>query len=178
MKITKRTVDGAEPRAARYTLFDTDVKGFGLRVYPTGQKTYVFEYRPGAGGRSEAKKRVTIGSATEFTPDEARKRADTLRSRVKVGEDPQADKARAREALTVEELSKDFIKHHVKAKRSANTASAYEEIITRHIIPRLGKMKAVDVKAANVAKLHYDMRATPPWRTRQRQSSARCSVSA
>lgn len=161
VKITKRVVDGAEARDKRYTLFDSEVKGFGLRVYPSGQKTYVFEYRPGAGGRSERKKRATIGSTTEFTPDEARKRADMLRSTVKMGEDPQGDKAKARAAVTVEALAKDFLKEHVEAKRKTNTIASYEHIINSHIAPRLGKMKAKDVTGAHVAKLHFDMREMP-----------------
>lgn len=160
-KITKRVVDAAEPRSTRYTLFDSDVKGFGLRVFPSGQKSYVFEYRAGEGGRSASKKRVTIGNAAEFTPDEARKLADKLRSSVKVGKDPQGDKATARAAVTVETLAKDFLKEHVEAKRKVNTIASYEQIINSHVIPRLGKMKAKDVTGAHVAKLHFDMRETP-----------------
>lgn len=69
-KLTKRLVDAAEPRAVRYTMFDGGeggIKGFGLRVFPSGKKSWVFEYRAGAGGRRETKKRITIGSATDFT---------------------------------------------------------------------------------------------------------------
>lgn len=160
-KITKRVVDAAEPRSTRYTLFDSDVKGFGLRVFPSGQKSYVFEYRAGEGGRSASKKRVTIGNAAEFTPDEARKLADKLRASVKVGMDPQGEKATARAAVTVETLAKDFLKEHVEAKRKPNTAAAYKHIINSYIVPRLGKIKAKDVTGAHVAKLHFDMRETP-----------------
>lgn len=160
-KITKRVVDAAEPRSGRYTLFDSEVKGFGLRVFPSGQKSYVFEYRAGEGGRSASKKRVTIGNAAEFTPDEARKLADKLRASVKVGIDPQGDKAKARAAVTVETLARDFLKEHVEAKRKANTIASYEQIINSHIVPRLGKTKAKDVTGAHVAKLHFDMRETP-----------------
>ncbi len=160
-KITKRVVDAAEPRCARYTIFDAEVTGFGLRVFPSGQKSYVFEYRTAEGGRTASKKRVTIGKIADFTPDEARKRADKLRSLVKVGEDPQAEKAQNRSAITVEDLSAAFIKEHVKAKRKGNTISAYEEIAERHIVPKLGKLKAKSVTPAQVAKLHFDMRETP-----------------
>lgn len=160
-KITKRVVDAAGPRSKLYTLFDSEVKGFGLRVFPSGHKSYIFEYRAGEGGRSASKKRVTIGNAAEFTPDEARKLADKLRSSVKVGMDPQGDKATARAAVTIETLAKDFLKVHVEAKRKANTIASYEQIINSHIVPRLGKMKAKDVIGAHVAKLHFDMREIP-----------------
>ena len=47
VRLSKRTVDAAAPQANRYTLFDEDVTGFGLRVFPSGQKSYVIEYRAG-----------------------------------------------------------------------------------------------------------------------------------
>ena len=82
IKITKRVVDAALPRASRYTLFDSLIPGFGLRVFPTGVKSWVFRYRPGAGGRNAEQKSITIGRVGEFTPDQARKRADALRATV------------------------------------------------------------------------------------------------
>ena len=119
-KLTKRVVDGAAPRAARYTLFDAGegcVKGFGLRVFPSGKKSWIFEYRAGEGGRRSAKKRITIGSVGDFTADEARRRADMLRAKTKIGEDPQAEKAENRKAMTVAELSAIFLTDHVESKR-------------------------------------------------------------
>lgn len=38
-RLTKRTVDAAEKRPTRYTIFDDELKGFGLRVYPSGEKS-------------------------------------------------------------------------------------------------------------------------------------------
>ena len=37
-RLTKRVVDKAKPRTARYTIFDDEIKGFGLRVFPSGAK--------------------------------------------------------------------------------------------------------------------------------------------
>jgi hypothetical protein len=51
-RVTKRTVDALPARAKPYVAFDADVKGFGVRVMPSGAKTFVLEYRPGAGGRA------------------------------------------------------------------------------------------------------------------------------
>lgn len=106
--LTRRVVDAAEPRATRYTLFDAGdkaVKGFGLRVFPSGQKSWIFEYRPADGGRRSDKRRITLGSTADLTPEEARKLADKHRSLVKTGGDPALEKAKRREAVTVEELA-------------------------------------------------------------------------
>src|SRR5215217_4468654 len=75
VKLTKRTVDQAEPRASRYELWDADLKGFGLRVGPSGKKSFIVRYRAGAGGRSAPKRFLSIGRFGALTPDEARKKA-------------------------------------------------------------------------------------------------------
>jgi hypothetical protein len=72
-KITKRTVDALKPGAKPFVAFDDDVKGFGLRVMPSGVKSYILEYRPGAGGRGVAKRRLTLGRHGAMTAEQARK---------------------------------------------------------------------------------------------------------
>lgn len=163
-KLTKRVVDGAAPRAARYTLFDAGegcVKGFGLRVFPSGKKSWIFEYRAGEGGRRSAKKRITIGSVGDFTADEARRRADMLRAKTKIGEDPQAEKAENRKAMTVAELSAIFLTDHVESKRKIRTYGHYEDILNRIVLPAIGAMKAKDVSRGDVARIHLAWRQTP-----------------
>ena len=44
------------------TYYDDALKGFGLLVRPSGSRSWVLEYRPGAGGRGTAKKRVVLGN--------------------------------------------------------------------------------------------------------------------
>ena len=160
-KLTKRVVDTAEPRGTRYTIFDSALPGFGLRVFPSGEKSWIFEYRPGEGGRSAPKRRMTLGKVTDFTPDQARKVADGLRSSVKTGKDPQRDKATQREALTVEQLAAMFLAGHVDSKRRATTKAHYEDVLNRLVLPKLGKRKAKDVTRAEIAKVHLANAATP-----------------
>ena len=160
-KLTKRSVDAALPGQVRYTLFDTEITGFGLRVSATGQKSWIYEYRAGEGGRRAAKKRVTIGSTKRFTPDEARTEVQRLRARVNMGADPQAQKELQRNSLTVAELAEIFLSEHVGAKRKAGTKSSYDGVIRVWIIPALGAKKAKDVKRADVARLHFQMKDTP-----------------
>jgi integrase len=161
LKLTKRVVDAAEPKAARYTLFDSEIRGFGLRVFPSGQKSWVFEYKGVEGGRRATTKRVTIGRVGEFTPDEARKQADMLRAKAKVGLDPQAARTEQRAAATVKSVAEQFLASHVQPKRKSGTYSNYEDILNRIVIPALGSKKAKDVTRSQLAKLHLDWREKP-----------------
>lgn len=160
-KLTKRIVDNAEPREARYTLFDSQLSGFGLRVYPSGKKSWILEYRPGDGGRRTAKKRLTIGRVGELTPDMARKAAERLIARIRMGEDPQAGKAARRQATTVSELAEAFMEGHVRAKRKPGTVFQYSAIFDRIVVPEIGTQKAEVVTRARLAKLHLKWKHTP-----------------
>ena len=60
-KITKRSVDALTASGGDITLWDSEVKGFGVRARSGGAKTYIVRYRPGAGGRSAPLRTLTIG---------------------------------------------------------------------------------------------------------------------
>src|SRR5579872_254939 len=121
-KLTKRCVDAAEPRQKRFDIWDTELKGFGLRVETSGTKTYILRYRPRGFGPGAPKRFVVIGRHGPMAPDEARGRAKALLGSVAIGEDPAGDHARTRDALTVGALVELFLNEHVKTKRKLKTA--------------------------------------------------------
>ena len=43
-KLTKRVVDDSAPAESRYFVWDTELKGFGLLVLPSGVKTFIFQF--------------------------------------------------------------------------------------------------------------------------------------
>jgi hypothetical protein len=98
VKITKRAVDTLAARAKPYIAFDSEVKGFGCGVMPSGSKTFVLEYRPGSGGRLVAKKRLTIGRYGAMTVEQARAAALTALARIRLGS-TRKPKKRASELL-------------------------------------------------------------------------------
>ena len=73
-RLGKRTVDAAKPAAEVYRLWDSDLKGFGLKVTPRGVKTYFLWYRGGA-GRNAVRREYTLGCHGAITAEEAREEA-------------------------------------------------------------------------------------------------------
>jgi hypothetical protein len=113
VKLTKRAVDGAAPKSVRYLLWDTELKGFGLRVAETGTKTYIVRYRPRGIGPGAPKRFVVLGRHGSITPDEARSRAKTLLGVVSAGEDPANDRKAANAGITIVSLVELFLAEHV-----------------------------------------------------------------
>ncbi len=169
-KISKQTVNTALPQSKRYTIFDTEVRGFGLRIFPSGKKSWVFEYRAGAGGRGVHKKRVTFGTSTDFTPNQARKHAELLRLKTRTGEDPQAEKLKSRAAPTLSEVAKIFLEEQVRPKLATKTLAQYEFILNRIVLPKLGNIKAKDVSRAEITKLQL------AWSKKPYQANRMCAV--
>ena len=90
-------------------VWDDDITGFGVRVHPSGAKSFLVNYRAGNGGRKAPNKRVVVGRAGRVTPDQARRRAQDLLGRVAAGEDPAGERAEARGLPRLGEACEDYI---------------------------------------------------------------------
>jgi integrase len=159
-QITKRFVDGLKPRAGEYTVYDGQLPGFGIRVRPSGTKSYVVVYRAGA-GRGALVRRFLVANVGKITPEAARKRAKAILGAVAHGKDPVAEKAAECGAMTVAELADRFMAEHVEQKRKPGTAVFYRHLLDKIIRLELGTTKADKVTRATVAKLHGRLGATP-----------------
>jgi len=158
--ITKRRVDALKAADREYFVWDRDLKGFGLRVQPTGEKSYVVKYRAGS-GRNAPTRRVTLGPVGKLTPDEARRLGKATLGSVAHGLDPAALKAAERRAATLKELADLFLSEHVEAKRKPATASHYRDILQRIVLPELGTRQGEKVTTADLARLHVRMKQRP-----------------
>lgn len=160
VRLSKRVVDLARPGPKELIFWDSDLPGFGLRVRPSGTKSFVAVYRAGR-GRNAPLRKATLGASTKLTPDEARSLARKVIGAVAQGRDPAAERASARVGMTVAELAQAFLTEHVRVKRKPGTLAKYEHVITKHIIPRLGRELAEALTYSSVARLHLDLKDTP-----------------
>src|SRR5689334_4260089 len=142
--------------ATDFIVFDAELPGFGVRVHPTGRKTYMVQYR--AGGRT---RRVKIGLHGVLTVDEARKRARALLGDVAHGENPAEGISAERKALTLAQVADRFLSDHVELRCKPTTQREYRRSVELFIKPALGTHRVCDVVRADIAELHHKMRNIP-----------------
>ena len=156
VRLTKRVVDAAPiPAAGRFHVWDSEIRGFCVRVQPTGRKVYALKYRVGAQQRW-----YTIGThGSPWTPEKARDAAQLALARVQIGEDPAGEKAEARRALTVAALIDTYLKDgpSTKPAKRASTWEADRSNLERHILPLVGSKVADAVTKADAARAVHDI---------------------
>lgn len=157
VRLNKRVIDEAVYQGpGGCYLWDIDILGFGLRIYPSGRKSFVTTYA--ARGRQRF---VTIGRYGELTVQQARAAALELLARARRGEDPGGDRIAARQAPTVADLAERHLKEHAAIRKKARSAKRDRQAWERCVLPRLGKRKVADVTRADVSKIVTEMAETP-----------------
>ena len=156
-KLTARTVTAAKRAPRLFIIYDEDLPGFGLRVMPSGFKSWVVEYRPKGAGRTAAKRRIALGSASVITAVQARRLAKDTLAAVRQGQDPLALREAERASATVRELAERFLAEHVAKRRKPSTAALYASALRLHVIPQIGDQKAVDISRSDLLRLHSDL---------------------
>jgi integrase len=163
-KLTKRFLDTLKPHADRdLFVWDSELRGFGLRMKPSGAASFLVQYRTPQGRT----RRLAFARAGTLTPDEARTKAKRLLAETEAGGDPSAQRHEAREALTVAELCDRYLEaaraslvttRFGQAKKSS-TIAIDEGRISRHIVPLLGARVAGSLTRHDVQRMADDIAA-------------------
>ena len=95
LSLTKRTVEALKPAAKSWIAWDDTLTGFGVRVQPTGLKSYIVNYRAGDGGRKAPNKRVVLGRHGGITAEQARHMAQRVLREAATGDGPASGRAEA-----------------------------------------------------------------------------------
>ena len=115
MKLTKNVVEGATlPEKGQLFLWDSETRGFGVRLTPTG-RTYIAQGRVNGISR-----RVSLGRHGVITLQEARKKAQKELSDMLGGKDPAIEKKRAEAySKTLREIAGEYLKDRSDMKESS-----------------------------------------------------------
>lgn len=159
VRITKEAVEAVTPGLSEIYLWDTKLKGYGLKVTPSGRRVYFIQYR--LGGRKGRTRRVTIGTHGIKTEHQARNEAKALLGAVQTGSDPAVQRDKLRDAETFGHALERFLTAHVDAKCRAYTAQEYKRVLRLHVPANLRSRNLIDVNRGDITRLHDTLRDKP-----------------
>lgn len=159
-RLSKRIVDAARAGAADYFIWDNELTGFGLRVFSSGKRSYLVQYR----FRSRTH-RYTIGAHGVWTPESARKEARIVFGQIARGENPAEQRKLCAKAMTMNELCRRYLADAesglILGKRrrpkKASTLIIDKSRIRRHIIPLLGTRRVIDITSTDITRFLRDV---------------------
>ena len=118
--------------------------GFGVRVYPSGRKSYIVNYRAGDGGRKAPNKRVMLGRCDRISADRARRMAHQVQvGNVAGGGDPANERAEARGMPTLGQAFDEFTEVTPECPVAVTSDHRFQ-----HIAPLVGAVHVAGTKAA------------------------------
>ncbi|MCL4683215.1 site-specific integrase [Myxococcota bacterium] len=158
VKLTKGRVERIEVALGAREAFGWDdaVPGFGVRVLPSGRRSYIVQYF--TKGRT---RRLTLGPHGVYTVEQARKRAASLLASVREGGDPSAERHAARTAPTVAELLDRYFKDYAEPRKKPKSLAQDRDIARRFLLPKLGRLRVADVTRDDLQRIHSALRDTP-----------------
>jgi integrase len=156
-KLTKRFVENVTPEPKNtLKLWDSELKGFGLVVLPSGRKTYCIQYR----NQQRILKRLKIGVHGLITTEQARDLAKKKLANVTHGEDPAEQKKQISNLATMEELAINYVEQHGYKKRPKSLSEDHR-YLQNFILPELGRLKILHVNRRDIESLHKKLQETP-----------------
>lgn len=156
-KITKRTVDALEPAPDKVTerfVWDSELRGFGLRMMPSGVASYLVQYRTPEGRT----RRLVIGKVGTLTPDEARHQAREKLRDAATGGDPSAERHKLRASIAVAELCDLFVDEAV-GRVKPTTLALYKSLVKTHVRPLIGNQPVAGLTSEDVERFQADIAA-------------------
>lgn len=134
------------PAAKPFEVRDTRVKGFLLRVQPSGAMTYYAEYRRG--------KRIAIGRSEVIAPDRARERARDILAAAQFGDDPMEERrlAKAHTLRTfIDEVYEPWAVANIRT--AAATVARLQASFAEHLDKKLGDLTPWIVEKWRAARI-------------------------
>jgi integrase len=156
-----------KPGKGRVVYWDTEQRGFGLRVTATGHRSYVVQYRAG-GGRSGTDRLATIDAALKL--DDARKEAKKIQGDVAKGMDPVQRKREEQETRksaagsTVKAIIESYFTIECGMVRDENGKATFNGrlrsapwqvryVFEPLVYPRIGDIQVKELKRSQVVSM-------------------------
>lgn len=142
MKFTDRSINALRPKGERYEVWDGGRTGFGVRVAPSGRRSWTFVYRFNSKAR-----RMTLGTYPQLSLANARVKHAEAKRRLAVGRDPGVEMVEARraerQAETVQDLVDEYLEKYARPRK--RSADEDKRCLEKDVIPYWGSQKAKSI---------------------------------
>jgi integrase len=147
LKFTNRGIQALKPKAERYTVWEDNGKGFGIRVSPAGRKSFLYLYRYQGKPR-----RMTLGAYPSIGLAAAHKLHAGAREKLDRGIDPGTEKIAKRIIAAYAPLFSDLVYEYIKVWAKPNKRSWREDkrILESYALPYWGNRNAGDIKRREI----------------------------
>jgi integrase len=157
MKLTNKNVHQLFTEKNNYIVWDSEVKGFGIRVNLNSKKTFILKFRVGQGRSAKVRKPV-IGTFGIMKVEEARKIARKWLIEASEGIDPkEVDKTN----IMIEDFFQIYLRQYAEIKKKQSSIEEDKRLMRLHILPIFRKVCIKDITRAMITKLHQMMHKTP-----------------
>ncbi|WP_375210087.1 tyrosine-type recombinase/integrase [Hyphomonas jannaschiana] len=144
-KITKRLIDSLTAGDSPFVVWDTELRGFGLKVSNSNLKSFILKYR-NAHGRQ---RKPTIGRYGEMTIEEARRLAAQMKVQVSQGQDPSAERKRQRMQIKLNDFADVYFQNASKKQSTKDIEQSYYD---SHIRGTLGRLSICSIGQEDVTR--------------------------
>jgi integrase len=153
VRLNKSTVDALAPRAMEYVAWDLSLPGFGVRVYPSGLKTYILHIRTQGKQRKLRLGRHGVVTADQARYD-ARLRLADLQRGIAVDRTPPV-------RTTFADLAAKYLAEHAATRKKPSSQRLDRTNLRLHLLPRLGPLLLEMITPQDVLALHHAMHPIP-----------------
>ena len=158
VKLTKRVVESAIPDSSkRIVLWDTEITGLCVRIYPSGKKTYFLQYR----NKDRETHKVKIGVHGTITTELAREQAVKLSLNISIGEDPSVKIVSENKGQSMQDLADQYLSLHAKLKKAPKGYKEDSAILKDIILKKYARLKVDSISTFDLQKLHSELQETP-----------------
>lgn len=142
-RLTVKAIAAAKPAAREYTLWDKQLAHFGVRVLPSGVKSYILQTR--VNGRM---RKITLGRFSELPLDAARREGASVLAHLWGGEDVTPPRKK------MAPLFRDFATRYRKRRRhrwKPSTLETFDIYLRNRLMPHFGKLRLDAIDHARVS---------------------------
>jgi len=158
-KLSKTVVERIKTADQDVVVWDNSLPGFGVRVKPSGVRSYIIQYR---NRNTSASRRLTIGQhGPLLTFDQAKKQARAMLADAMRGEDPVEIRKTARRAPSITDLAVDYMERHAVPKKRPKSVRDDRAMLDNIILPKLGAKKVDAIGRRDVEAIQVGMKDRP-----------------